>query len=245
MKMLHTRFIPSLLAGLALVAPACDSNSTQEDLFEVTFDPPFVATNFQTGVNHPYFPLEPGTIRRYEGETEDGLETVDVEVLAMTREVAGVTATVVRDRVYLDGDLVEDTFDWYAQDQEGNVWYLGEDSKEIENGEVVNSDGSWETGVDGALAGVIMPANPAVGQAYYQEFYEGEAEDRGKVLAIDESVSVPGGSYSGCIKTEDTTPLEPEVLEYKYYCEGVGVVLEEDLEEDASIELMQVITPDP
>ncbi len=227
-----------LLAALGLTA--CDS-STPEDTFVVTFEVPFDPSKFQAEVTHPYFPLSPGTVWTYEGLTEDGLERIVVEVLAETRQVAGVTAIVVRDRVFLDGSLIEDTFDWYAQDEDGNVWYLGEDSKEIENGRVVSTEGSWETGVDGAMAGIIMPATPTVGQAYYQEFYAGEAEDRGRILSLNESVSVPAGSFTNCIQTEDTTPLERDVLEHKFYCPNVGVVLE--LEEDTRIELLSIDVP--
>jgi hypothetical protein len=221
---------------------ACDSSS-QEDTFVVTYDPPFNPASFQAGVTNTYYPLVPGTVWTYEGESEDGRERIVVEVLTETRDIAGITATIVRDRVYLDGSLIEDTFDWYAQDADGNVWYLGEDTKEYENGQVVSTAGSFEVGIDGAEAGIIMPATPTVGQAYYQEFYEGEAEDRGKVLSLNETVTVPAGTYTDCIRTEDTTPLEPDVLEHKYYCPGIGTVLEVDLEEDARFELQSIETP--
>lgn len=221
---------------------ACDSNNN-EDMFEVTYEVPFNATNFQADVTHPLFPLTPGMVRTYEGQTEDGLERVVVEVLADTREVAGVMVTVVRDRVYLDGDLIEDTYDWFAQDIEGNVWYLGEDTYEIENGQIVCACGAWEAGVDGAEAGIIMPASPAVGQAYYQEYYAGEAEDRGRILALDVAVNVPTGNYTGCLKTEDTTPLEPDVLEHKYYCPGIGVIKEENLDDEEEIVLVDLVMP--
>ncbi|MDX1547278.1 MAG: hypothetical protein R3247_09840, partial [Rhodothermales bacterium] len=167
-------------------------------------------------------------------------ERIVVEVLEETREVAGVTVTVVRDQVFLDGDLIEDTDDWYAQDADGNVWYMGEDSKEVEDGQVVGTAGSWEAGVDGARAGILMPADPAPGQAYQQEFYAGEAEDRGRVLSVGESVSVPAGDFDGCIRIEDTTPLEPDVEEHKFFCPGIGTVLEVDLEDGVRVELISV-----
>ncbi len=200
--------------------------------FTFTYDPTFNPGQFVASVTNPYYPLEPGKVHQYAGQTEDGLETITVEVLSETRVVAGVTTTVVHDQVFLDGELIEDTFDWYAQDQAGNVWYLGEDSKEYEDGQVVSTAGSWEAGVDGAEPGVIMPATPTVGQAYQQEFYAGEAEDRARVLAVNESVTVPYGSFTNCVKTEDTTPLEPAVLEYKYYCPNIGVALEVKPKED-------------
>ncbi|HMB91276.1 MAG TPA: hypothetical protein VKP65_10545 [Rhodothermales bacterium] len=234
------RFVLLAMVLLVFHAAACDSN-TPEDNFVVTYDPAFSAANFQgKAITHPFLPLPPGKTWELRGQTEDGEERILVEVLPETREVDGVTATVVRDRVYLEGSLVEDTFDWFAQDDDGNVWYLGEDSKEIENGQVVSTEGSWESGVDGAQAGIVMPATPTVGQAYQQEFYAGEAEDRGRVLSVDESVTVAAGSFTGCIKTEDTTRLEPDVLEYKYYCPDVGLVLEENLEDDERFELQAI-----
>jgi hypothetical protein len=211
---------PFLIA--ALVATGCDSNPTGPDYN------PELPTAWAAVVSNPHFPLVPGTTLTYEGETGAGLETTVVEVLAGTRTIQGVAATIVRDRVYLDGQLIEDTFDWYAQDAAGNVWYLGEDSREIENGVVVNTEGSWEWAVDGALPGIIMWADPAahVGEEYRQEFAEGEAEDWGMVVAVAEAVTVPFGSFTNCIKTEDWNALESGGREYKYYCPGTGLVLE-------------------
>ena len=240
---MKTRRIPIPLLMLITALAACDSSSPKEDDFTVTYAPAFDATTLRSDVTNPYFPLPPGAVWEYEGETEDGTERVVVEVLSDTRQIAGAAARVVRDRVYLDGALIEDTFDWFAQDPAGNVWYLGEETAEYEDGEIVSTEGSWETGIDGAEAGVLMPAQPAVGQAYYQEFLEGEAEDRGRVVAVGESVTVPAGTYANCIETEDTTPLEPDVLEHKYYCPQVGTVLEVDLEDDARVELLSVEIP--
>ena len=138
-----------------------------------------------------------------------------------------VRTTVVHDRVFAaDGSLAEDTFDWYAQDAAGNVWYFGEDTAEYQNGSVSSTYGSWEAGVNGAQPGVVMLAQPDVGERYHQEFLRGEAEDLGKVIALDDHVSVPYGRLGDVLVTEDTTPLEPQVLEHKYYAPGIGVVLE-------------------
>jgi hypothetical protein len=131
----------------------------------------------------------------------------------------------VHDLVSEDGQVVEDTYDWYAQDRWGNVWYLGEDTTEYENGKPVSTEGSWEAGVDGALAGVIMPAQPAVGLAYRQEYYAGEAEDAGEILSLDEKVDVPYGSFEGALMTHDFTALDPSADEHKYYVKGIGPVL--------------------
>jgi hypothetical protein len=162
----------------------------------------------------------------YEGVSGGEQERVEVTVTDRTREVMGVTATVVRDRAFVEGSLVEDTFDWFAQDRFGNVWYFGEATAEYEKGEIVSRAGSWEAGVDGAMPGVVMLADPRVGDRYRQEFYAGEAEDMARVRAAGASVAVPAGSYQHVLVTEDWTPLEPDVLEHKSYAPGVGVVLE-------------------
>jgi hypothetical protein len=120
---------------------------------------------------------------------------------------------------------VEDTYDWYAQDEDGTIWYLGEDTREYENGEVVSTAGSWETGVDGAQAGVMVPGDPEVGLRYRQEYHAGEAEDRARILSLDEQAEVPFGHFTGVMLTKDFTPLAPTVLEYKLYAKGVGPVL--------------------
>lgn len=183
---------------------------------------------FVSGVENPYWPLLPGTRWMYEAETEDGIERIDVIVLDETRTVAGIECVVVRDTVKLDGELIEDTYDWYAQDRAGNVWYMGEDSKEYENGEVTSTSGSWEAGVDGALPGIKAWAQPRIGGApYYQEFYPGEAEDLGRDVAVDGTVSVPFGEYENVLVVEEWNKLEPETVERKYYAVGIGVVMEE------------------
>jgi len=156
---------------------------------------------------------------------DEGDQRVEVTVTDETRTILGIEARVVHDVVTEDGELVEDTYDWYAQDDDGNVWYLGEDTKEYEGGQVKTTEGSWEAGVDGAQPGVIVPAEPIVGLAYRQEHYAGHAEDRGKILALDGQAAVPFRSFEGVLVTEDTTPLEPDLVERKYYARGIGPVL--------------------
>jgi hypothetical protein len=185
------------------------------------FAPVIDPANFVEGIDHPFFPMEVGATFIFDGD-----EHVEVEVLAETKVVMGITATVVRDRVFEDCVLIEDTLDWYGQDAQGNVWYLGEETAEYENGEITTTAGSWEAGVDGALPGIVMLADPQAGDAYRQEFYEGEAEDIGEVTAVTGSVSVPAGDWSGSdvLVTEEWTPLEPDVRERKIYARGFGVV---------------------
>lgn len=205
-------------------APGADLPRGDE---EVDLDP----DDLTTEIDHPLWPMEPGTRWRYRELDEDGKEVeVVVTVTTETRVVAnGVTARVVRDTVTEEGEVVEDTFDWYAQDADGNVWYLGEDTAELDDGEITTREGSFEAGVDGALAGIILPADPAVGMSYRQEHAEGEAEDAGEVLALDQQVEVPAGRFTGALLTEDTNALEPDVVEYKLYAPGVGPVLTLDI----------------
>lgn len=211
------------LSLAACLASGCGDSGPTGPAYE-----PEIPGTFVASVTNPFFPLLPGTIYTYEGETEDGTETNTVEILPSTKTIMGVAATVVHDRVYLDGNLIEDTWDWYAQDSDGNVWYLGEDSKEMENGQVVSTEGSWEWGVDDALPGVIMWADPAahVAEEYRQEYLKGEAEDWGMVVALNEDVTVPYGSFAGCLKTEEWSDLEKSVREAKLYCSGIGFVKE-------------------
>ena len=207
---------------------------------------PVLPTAWAAEVTNPFFPLPAGATWSYSGESDEGTETIVIEVLDETRDVNGVAATVFWDRVYLDGVLVEDTRDWFAQDSDGNVWYLGEESYEMNGPDTLNSEGSWEWGTDGALPGIIMWADPSahVGEDYRQEFYEGEAEDWGRVVALDQTVTVPAGTFTGCIRTDDWNALEggrAETLENKFYCPGVGTVLEQ--EEDTEIELVEYDLP--
>ncbi len=196
------------------------------------YDPRIDPADFVEGMTNPLFPLVPGTTYFYETETDEGPETNTIEVLNETKTILGIEATVVHDQVFGGGELAEATFDWYAQDRDGNVWYLGEDTRAYEHGEVVSTGGSWEAGVHGAKPGIIMWGDPAahIGEEYRQEFYAGKAEDWGKVVGVNESVTVPFGSFTSCVKTEDWSTLEPDVLENKYYCPQTGVVLEVTVE---------------
>jgi hypothetical protein len=200
--------------------------------------------DFVDGVDNPYLPLVPGTRWVYDSRSPDGNERIVVTVTDRTKTVDGVTAVVVHDRATTPGDrLLEDTYDWYAQDTAGNVWYLGEDTTAYEDGKK-SKEGSWEAGVDGAMAGVAMPAHPRIGDHYAQEYYEGEAEDEGEVLALDATADVPFGSYTDLVKTRDTTPLEPGLVEHKYYARGVGVVQEETVRGGKEhVSLVSMTTP--
>jgi hypothetical protein len=214
-----------------------------EALGEAPYDPVIDAARFrspaETAANpNPYLPLVPGTTRVYRGPGE----TVTVTVTSMTKVILGVTTMVVRDVVANDqGEVVEDTDDWFAQDADGNVWYFGEISRNYENGELVDIEGSWTAGVDGARAGIVMKATPTVGDVYRQEFALGDAEDAGEVTSTTGSASVPGASCNGtCVVTRDFTPLEPDAEESKYYAPGTGLILEVDGETGKRVELISV-----
>lgn len=181
--------------------------------------------NFVSTVDNKFFPLQPGTAFFYKGK-KDGVHTSNVTfVTHATKQILGVTTTVVRDRAFEKGVLVEDTIDWYAQDRTGNVWYFGEDTKELDkSGNVISTEGSWEAGKNGARPGIIMEANPKAGDRYHQERAPGVAEDMAQVLSLDKSACVPYGCFNNLLLTKEWTPLEPGVVEHKYYAEGVGFI---------------------
>jgi hypothetical protein len=188
----------------------------------VTLDP----KAFTTDIDNPFLPLSPGSRWVYRERVAGGPEQrVVVTVTSRVRTVAGIRARVIRDVVTAAGKVVEDTYDWYAQDRAGNVWYLGEDTKEYRDGKVVSRAGSWEAGVRGAQAGIAMPATPVPGLSYRQEYLKGEAEDIARVLSTDEQVQAPRGLFRGALLTKDLTPLKPSLVEYKIYARGVGLVL--------------------
>jgi hypothetical protein len=177
-------------------------------------------------IDNQYLPLTPGSRWVYEGTSDGEQERIEVVVTDQRRRVMGIDAVVVRDTVTVGGEVVEDTYDWFTQDVEGNVWYLGEETAEYEGGEVVSTAGSWEAGVDGALPGIVMLADPSVGDAYRQEYYEGEAEDLAEVVRTGAEETVGGTRLDRLVVIKEWNPLEPEVLEDKYYAPGVGTVLE-------------------
>jgi len=180
--------------------------------------------NFVERIDNPYMPLRPGAKWVYEGTADGKTERTEVVVTDERKVIQGISAVVVRDTVTVEGQVVEDTYDWFAQDREDTVWYLGEEVKDFENGKVVSRAGSFEHGVDGALAGIVMPASPRVGLAYRQEFYEGEAEDMGEIVRVDATAQVPFGRFERVVVTRDWNPLDPKVVEQKQYAPGVGQI---------------------
>jgi hypothetical protein len=183
--------------------------------------------DFSTRIDNPYWPMKPGSRWVYrETDSAGSRQRVVVTVTNRTKRIAnGIEARVVHDVVTEDGKPVEVTDDWYAQDSRGNVWYLGEDTTEYENGVPRSTAGSFEAGVDGAQPGIVMPVDPEPGMTYRQEYYAGEAEDKGEIVSLGEQAEVPAGHFTKVLMTKDLNPLEPKVLEFKFYARGVGPVL--------------------
>ncbi len=225
---IHTKTVlhhiaATFLALLTAGAIAGDKKTTQPSKeYHVAIEP----ANFTHVVNNPYFPLVPGTttitVEKEGRETRENKTVVTHD----TKMIMGVKCVVVHDTVTLDGALVEDTLDWYAQDKEGAVWYFGEATKEFKSGGRTSTEGSWEGGVKSALPGVIMLGNPKPGEPYRQEYLAGEAEDMAQVVAVGETVTVPAGTYKDCVKTKDWSMLESG-HEFKWYAKGVGLVRSE------------------
>ena len=209
----------SLAAGVAVLAAAAPDRPG----YEPRIDP----AAFSTTITNPYLPLRPGTRWTYEGQTEDGLERKVVEVTGETRTVMGVRCVVVHDVVTLDGQIHEDTVDWFAQDRDGTVWNFGEATKKRRANGSFTPAGSWEAGIGGALPGVVMPARPAPGDFYRQEYLPGEAEDMARVLSVTGTLQVRFGFFQDVLVTRDWSPLDPGVVEHKYYAAGVGLLREE------------------
>ncbi|MGH6706911.1 MAG: hypothetical protein ACREB1_08910 [Sphingomicrobium sp.] len=234
----------ALLASVALATP--------QALQPANIEFPFNPANFSAPlfIDNPLFPLVAGRTFTYRGSGPDGCEEIRTAVTHQTKTIAGIKARVVRDQAY-EGScgapltLVEDTFDWFAQDNAGNVWYMGEDTRDCEGaGNCVPGHGSWQAGVNGAKAGLIMLANPHMGDHYRQEYYVGFAEDEATVAGVGLTVrlsrpdAIQPRQFNNCLKTREYTRLEPGVTTYKYYCPNVGLVMEQ--EKDIQIELVAI-----
>jgi hypothetical protein len=207
---IRTAIALGLLSVTFAVAASPAAAALPQGSEPVELDP----AKFSTQIDNPYFPLVPGDRYVYRETDGESKQRVVLSVSKKTKLIAnGITARIVHDRVTERGKGVEDTFDWYAQDSDGNVWYLGEDTVECKKGKIKNHSGSFEAGVDGAQPGVIMPANPEPGLEYRQEYYAGEAEDRAAVLGVNEQTEVPFGHFTGVLLTKDLVPLEPKVSE--------------------------------
>jgi hypothetical protein len=205
------------------------------------YDPVINPEDFTTQIDNPFFSMPVGKKMIYEARTEDGLERIEIAITGETRRIMGVETLVYHDREYLDGELVEETKDFIAQDKDGNVWYFGEEVDNYENGKLKDHGGAWFAAYEGAKPGIWIKAKHMVGDSYRQEYWRGEAEDMAKIVATGVTVTTSVSTYQNCTKTYDWTPLEPEAMEYKYYCPEVGgVVLVEDLTSGERVELIKV-----
>ena len=206
-----------VLALLLGVCTACGSSSQTAE-----------KASFGKPGRNAWLPLQAGTTFVYAGE-KDGVKGSDVvKVTGAVKVIEGVRCTTVEDRLYLHGRLAERTTDWYATDDSGTVWYFGEDTAELNKaGKVTSREGTWRAGLDGAKAGVFMPAHPKVGESFRQEYLKGHAEDHFAVLSLSASVLVGYTASAHALLTKEWTPLEPDTLDHKLYIRGVGLAKEE------------------
>lgn len=238
--------LAAFLGAISIAVFGCLDNTSGPPLTSgPDLGPPYhpdIPTQWASSVTNEFFPLVPGTVHELRAVTDEGMEDNRIEVLSTIKVIQGVSATSVLDQVFVGGNLTEETTDWFAQDREGNVWYLGEDTKEYLPGGAISTEGSWEWGMDGALPGIIMWADPAehVHDKYRQEFSKGVAEDWGKVVALDQDVSVTYGDFSGCVETLDWSGLQGGGRERKFYAPGVGVILEVPKNADEGNQLVNV-----
>jgi hypothetical protein len=230
-------------AGSSAMFPEPSAVVASENPAEVVegqaYRPTIIPSEFTTEITNPYMPLVPGMALTYKSANEMNV----FSVTDRTREVMGVITVVVRDKAYEDGELVEDTEDWFAQDAAGNVWYFGEATAECDGTRVVSHHGAWEAGVDGAQPGIVMLAKPEIGDFYRQEYLEGEAEDVAKVIRLDSTITNALGTYPHVLITEDFTRLEPEVVEHKKYAPGVGLVEDQKVKGGSDIVKLAEIDP--
>lgn len=226
---------------LAIAFTACKKDEVRQ--IDASYKPEVSASKFSasTVLTNKLMPFEVGKTYIFEGKTADGLERVEVKRKTETKTILGIVCIVVNDKAWLNGTLIEETDDWYAQDNDGNVWYFGETVKNYNpDGSFKDTSGSWEAGANGAQPGIAMLANPKPGMKYRQEYYFNEAEDEGEVLEIGLKVSCTYGTFDGCVKTRDFTALEPDANENKFYAPGIGVIKEINLTDNETVELIEI-----
>ena len=229
-------FCLNIAAGLTSLAVV--SQALAEEAYNPTINP----ADYSIKIDNPLFKFPVGKEMIYESKTENGKSRIEIRVRGETRRIMGIETLVYNDRVFHNGQLIEETQDYIAQDKEGNVWYFGEEVDNYEDGKLKDHQGAWIAGVDGAKPGIWMKAKPVVGESYRQEYYKGEAEDWAKIVSIDETVKVSAGTFTNCTKIYEWTPLEPDAKAHKFYCAGAGgMTLEEELLDGKRVELFKVI----
>lgn len=221
--------VTAVLLAALMATSACKRQEVRQ--IDTTYNPVMALADFDSSstITNPYFPFSSGKTFVYEGLTGTGTERIEFKLLPDTRMILGIECAVVNDKVWVDGKLAEDTYDWYAQDNAGNIWYMGEYVTDYNpDGTVKDHSGSWEAGVDGAKPGIQMLANPQVGMAYRQEYFFNEAEDEAEVVETGLTVTVPFGTFTNCVRTKEWTELDPDVVGYKYYAPGTGLIKENE-----------------
>ena len=233
--------ITILLAATMLLFTACKKETIRK--IDSSYNPDVNPSKFKssTNVTNPFSPFTAGKKYIYEGQTKDGTERIVEQRLASTKTILGINCIVVNFKAYLDGTLIEEAIDWYAQDNLGNLWYFGEAVDNYNpNGSLKDHKGSWEAGVDGAKPGTIMPANPQTGMKYREEYYFNHAEDQAEILATAQTVTIPLGTYNNCIKTRNFTELEPTLNENKFHAPGIGLIKEVNVTDNTEINLIAI-----
>lgn len=226
---------------LLTVLFACKKDEVRQ--IDASYKPDVSVSKFTASTNftNKFLPFEPGKTYVYEAQTKEGRERIEVKRKTETKTILGIVCIVVYDRVWLNGILIEETDDWYAQDNEGNVWYFGETVKNYNpDGSFKDTGGSWEAGVDGAQPGIAMLAEPKAGMRYRQEYYFNEAEDEGEVLETGLTVTCTYGTFAGCVKTRDFTALEPDLNENKFYAPGIGAIKEVNITDNETLQLVAI-----
>ena len=206
------------------------------------YDPVIDPANFGGPIDNPYYPLTPGRTLVYEAQTASGLKRQVTATTHNTRVILGVTCVEVHDVIYINGEVAENTLDWFAQDKDGNVWYFGESTMEIVDGLIATVEGSFMAGVNGAKPGIIMEAHPALGDLFRQEFVLSQGEDTEEVVGLDESVTIALGTFEHCVHIKETPALEPAIIVHDFYAPGIGQVLDIEGPPDERLELVKIIT---
>ena len=233
---LKTSLLAMTAAGLIAGFGGCHRLKAA-DIYSPVIDP----ANFSSVIDNTYFKMPAGKVMAYEGQTPDGFENSEISISGETREIMGVKTLIIDDHVTMDGVIHEHTRDFVAQDKDGNVWYFGEEVDNYAKGKLKDHHGSWMAGVKGALPGIWMKSKNTVGDSYRQDYLKGEAEDMAKIVDLDATVTVKAGSFQHCLKVFESTPLEPDAKEHKYYCpETAGTTLVEDMKESSRLDLIQV-----
>jgi hypothetical protein len=233
--------ITVLLAASLLWLAACKKDKTR--IIDASYNPDVSTAKFanSTNITNPYFPITAGKKYIYEGQTPNGMEHIEEQRLTTAKTILGIICIEVEFKAFLNSVLIEKANDWYAQDNAGNIWYFGEAVDNYNNnGSLKDHAGSWEAGVDGAKPGTFMLASPQTGVVYREEYYFNHAEDKAEITGTGLMVTIPLATYSNCIKTRNSTELEPSLNENKFYAPGVGLVKEENVEDKTETALIAI-----